>query len=154
MPLLLWIALALGAAATTSVIAARHRQARHLARDPMAQAFRAREFSELDAQLEAVAREELRRLEEELARYLAGCAGHVVVISKAPNGIALELSDGRRIALRGISRRTHELLNRRAPIDRLRPESFDRDAVSFRLLLRGLTGAKIEIYARNIALAA
>jgi hypothetical protein len=138
----------------TAAIAARCRQARYAARNPIAQAFRMREFDEFDAHLEAVAREEHRRLEKELARYLAGRAGHVVVISVAPNGISLELSDGRRLALRGISRRTVELLNRCAPVDMLQPESFDRDAVSDRLLLRGLAGAEIEIYARNIALVA
>jgi hypothetical protein len=113
-----------------------------------------REFAELDEYLEAVAREELRRLEKELAGYLAGRAGHVVVISTEPNGIALELSDGRRLAPRGISRRTVELLSRCAPMDLLHPESVDRDALPYRLLLRGLAGAEIEIYARNIALVA
>ncbi|MDT5237728.1 MAG: hypothetical protein QOF47_3715, partial [Mycobacterium sp.] len=98
--------------------------------------------------------EERRRLEKDLAHYLAGRAGHVVVISSAPNGIALELSDGHRLALRGISRRTVELLNRHARGDRLHPASFDCDAVSYCLLLRGLGGAEVEIYARNIALVA
>src|SRR2546421_1732650 len=130
-------------AIATSAIAARYRQKRRAARDPMARAFRARELAELDAHLEAVAREEIRRLEDELARYLSGRAGHVVVISKAPNGVALELSDGRRLALRGISLRTIELLNRSSPMDILSPESFDRDGLSCRLLLRGIAGAKI-----------
>jgi hypothetical protein len=151
MLIMLYVAMALAAAV---LLAARYRQARHAARNPMAKAFRMREFGELDAHLEAVAREEHRRLEKELARYLAGRAGHVVVISTAPNGIALELSDGRRLALRGVSWRTVELLNRCAPMDMLLPESFDRDAVSYRLLLRGLAGAEIAIYARNIALVA
>jgi hypothetical protein len=154
MLVIVYIAVALIATATTSAIAARYRRRLHLARNPMAQAFRVREYGEFDAHLEAVARDELRRLEEEFARYLAGSTGHVVVISKAPNGVALELSDGRRLALRGISRRTHELLNRCARMDILRPASFDRDAVSCRLLLRGLGGAEVEIHARDIALAA
>jgi hypothetical protein len=154
MLIILCIAMALAATATTFAIAARYRQTRHAAREPMAQALGVREFGALDAHLEAVALDELGRLERELARYLAGRAGHVVVISKAPNGIALELSDGRRLALRGISRRTFELLHRAAPVHLLRPESFDRDAFTYRLLLRGLTGAEIKVYARNIALAA
>jgi hypothetical protein len=149
---MLFIAMALAGTATSSVIAARYRQRRYAARNPLAQAFRIRDLDELDTHLETVALEENRRLENELARYLASNAGHVVVISTTPNGIALELSDGRRLALRGISRRTVELLNRRAPMDMLHPSSFHRDAVSYRLLLRGLAGAKIEIYARNIAL--
>jgi hypothetical protein len=119
----------------------------------MTQAFRRREFRDLDAHLEAVAREELRRLEEALTHYLASRAGHIVVVSKAPNGIALELSDGRRLALRGISSRTVELLDRRAPVDMLRPESFHRDGVSYHLVFRGPAGAEIKVYARNVALA-
>jgi hypothetical protein len=149
---MLIIAVALVGTATSAAIVARYRQARYAARNPLAQAFRMRDFDELDAHLEAVALEENRRLENELARYIAGNAGHVVVISTAPNGVALELSDGRRLALRGISRRTVELLNRCAPMDMLHPSSYHRDAVSYRLLLRGLAGAEIEIYARNIAL--
>ncbi|MFL6163555.1 MAG: hypothetical protein ACJ74U_15185 [Jatrophihabitantaceae bacterium] len=147
-----FIAVALVATAIASALAARYRQARYTARNPLAQAFRMRELDELDAHLEAVARQEHRRLENELARYLAGRAGHVVVVSRAANGIALELSDGHRLALRGISRRTVDLLNRCAPMDMLHPSSFDRDALSYRLLLRGRAGAEVEIYARNIAL--
>jgi hypothetical protein len=57
-----------------------------------------------------------------------------------------------RLALRGSSSRAVELLGRRALMDMLRPASLDRDAVSYRLLLRGPAGAEIEIEARNLAL--
>jgi hypothetical protein len=154
MPAILCIALALAVAVTTAVLAARHRPWRRAACDPLAQAFRGREFRRFDAHLENVACEELRRLEGELARYLAGRVGHIVVVLKAPHGVALELSDGRRLALRGISSRTVELINCRAPRETLRPEGLDRDVFSYRLLLRGAAGAEISVYARNITLAA
>lgn len=154
MPALLYIVLALAAAVTTTVLATRHRRGRRAACDPVAQAFRWREFRQFDAHLKSVACEELHRLENELVRYLAGRAGHVVVVWKASNGVALELSDGRRLALRGISTRTVELINRRAPREMLRPATFDRDVFSCRLLLRGAAGAEISVYARNITLAA
>jgi hypothetical protein len=152
MPVILCFALI--AAVTTSVLARRHRQMRRARSNPIARAFRGREFRQFDAYLETVAREELRRMDEDLARYLAGSAGYVVVVSRAPNGIELELSDGRRLALRGISSHTVELLNRRAPVDMLRPETLDRDALSCRLLLRGQAGAELKVFARMIALAA
>lgn len=153
MTAILCIALTLAAAVTTAVLAARHRPGRRVACDPIAQAFRGRGFRQFDAHLERVAREELQRLERELARYLAGRAGHVVDVSKAPHGVALELSDGRRLALGGISARTVELINCRAPEDMLRPARLDRDVFSYRLLLRAATGAEINVYARNITLA-
>lgn len=136
-----------------TLLAVGHRRKRRAARDPLTQVFRARELRQLDAHLEEVAREERRRLESELARYLAGRAGHVVLVLKAPNGIALELSDGRRLALRGISYRNVEMLHRRAPVDMLRPECVDRDAGVYGLLLRGPAGKEVKVYARNIALA-
>jgi hypothetical protein len=151
MPAILCVAMAV---ATIVAASARYRQTRHAALNPVAQVLGMQEFGELDVHLEAVAREERRRLEKDLAHYLAGRAGHVVVVSSAPNGIALELSDGRRLALRGISRRTVDLLNRRVRGDRLHPASFDCDTISYSLLLRGLGGAEVEIYARNIALVA
>ena len=153
MVVILIAAIALAVTMPTVILAARYPQQRRKARNPMEQAFRRREFRRLDAHLEAVARDELHRLENELARYLAGRAGHVVVVSKAPDGIALELSDGRRLALRGISSRFVELLTHRVPRDMLRPESLERDAASYRLLLRGHAGPTIRVYARNVALA-
>ena len=147
-------ALMLTAAVTTAVLDARYGPARHAPPNLMAQVFRRREFRQLDMHLEAVASEERRRLEAELVRYVAGRAGHVVVVRKAPHGIALELSDGRQLAIRGVSPRTVELIDCRARTDILRPERLDRDAFSYRLLLRGAAGAHIKVYARNVALAA
>ncbi|MDQ1619012.1 MAG: hypothetical protein QOE19_1581 [Actinomycetota bacterium] len=152
--MLIILGIALVSAVMTFVLATKSRRTRHAGRNPLAQVFPRREFRQLDAHLEAVARKELRHLEAELAHYLAGSAGHVVVVSKVPNGIALELSDGRRLALHGISARTVGLLKRRAPADRLRPESFHRDALTYGLLLRGPTRGEVKIYARNIVLSA
>ena len=151
---LLCIPLAFAAAATAFVLAAQYRAGRRAAGDPIARAFGGREFRQFDAHLEAVACQERRRLEGEVARYLAGRAGHVVVVWKVPHGVALELSDGRRLALRGISARTVELIGRHASLDMLRPERIGRDAFSWRLLLRGAAGAEINVYARTITLAA
>ena len=147
---ILHTALALAAAVTISVLTARYRRGRRTAPNPLAQAFRGREFRQFDAHLEAVASEERRRLEGELARYLAGRAGYVVVVSKAPDGIALELSDGCRLALGGVSPRTIDLIDRRGLMDVLRPESLYRYAFSYRLLLRGAAGSEINVYARSI----
>jgi hypothetical protein len=115
--------------------------------------FRGPDLRELDARLDRIALEELRRLEKQLARYVASDVGHVLVISRSPHGIALELSDGRRLALGGVSQRTRHQLIARAAGDKLRPAHVHRDAFSYRLLLRGLAGAEIEIHARQIALA-
>jgi hypothetical protein len=149
----LCIALTLTAVVTTAVLNARYRRARQAAPNLVTQVFGRREFRQLDMYLEAVAAEERRHVEAELARYVAGRTGHVVVVRKTPLGIALELSDGRHLALRGISPRAVELIDRRARTDILRPESLDRDAFSYRLQLRGAGGAHIKVYARNVALA-
>ena len=85
---ILCVALTLTAAATTSMAAVRYRSARRAAQDPIVHAFGEQELRQLDAHLEAVACEEIRRLENELAHYLAGRAGHVVVVWKEPHGIA------------------------------------------------------------------
>jgi hypothetical protein len=148
------IAVALLVAVTTFAKKARSRRACRTGRNLMAEVFSNREFGELNLRLHAVAREELRRLEQDFTRYLAGRAGYVLDVMKAPNGVALELSDGRRLALFGVSRRTADLLHRCAPMDMLRPESFHYDALSYRLLLRGHAGTELKVYARSIALAA
>ncbi|MCW2541145.1 MAG: hypothetical protein JWN95_2870 [Frankiales bacterium] len=122
--------------------------------DVLAQAFPAREMRELDAHLEEIALDEQRSLEREVARYLTGVVGYVVRIhSMAPNGIAFELSDGRRLALAGVSRRTQQILVRCTAEDLLQPTHVDRDAFSYCLRLRGHAGTDIDIYARKIALA-
>jgi hypothetical protein len=127
----------------------RRRAANHSLEHP----FRAPELRKLDARLDEIALEELRRLERQLAHYVASEVGHVLMISRSPHGIALELSDGRRLALGGVSHRTRNQLTQRASWDKLRPAHVQREAFSYRLLLRGLTGAEIEVHARHIALA-
>lgn len=122
-------------------------------RDPLAHAFRARELREIDAHLDRIAVTEIRRLDASLARYVAGEVGHVVVISESRHGIALGLSDGRRVALGSVSRSTLALLKRRVAADNLRPARVHRDSLSYRLLLRGEAGADIELSTRRLALA-
>ncbi|HEY0689488.1 MAG TPA: hypothetical protein VGD71_10635 [Kribbella sp.] len=126
---------------------------RRAANDSLEHPFRAPELRKLDARLDEIALEELRRLERQLAHYVASEVGHVLMISRSPHGIALELSDGRRLALGGVSQRTRNQLTQRASWDKLRPAHVQREAFSYRLLLRGLTGAEIEVHARHIALA-
>jgi hypothetical protein len=146
-------AAALVAMTASAHAAKRYQRRRAVARNPVAKAFSRREFRRLDAHLESVARDELRRLDTELSNYLAGHTGHVVVVTKARGGVALHLSDGRRLALRGISFRYVDMLTERAQLDQLRPESLERTAVSCQLLLRGPAGAALTVYARTIALA-
>jgi hypothetical protein len=126
---------------------------RRAAGDSLERPFRARELRELDARLDEIALEELRRLERKLAQYVASEVGHVLMISRSPYGVALELSDGRRLALGGVSQRTRNQLTQRASWDELRPAHVHREAFSYRLLLRGRAGAEIEVHARHIALA-
>jgi hypothetical protein len=114
--------------------------------------FRTPELRELDAHLDQIALEELRRLDKQLAHYVASEVGHVLLISRSPHGIALELSDGRRLALGGVSQSAHHLLITRAAKDELRPAHVHRDAFSYRLLFRGRAGTETEVHARYIAL--
>ena len=132
---------------------ARGSRRRRAASNSLERPFRAPELRELDAHLDQIAVEELRRLERHVAHYVASEVGHVLMISRSPHGIALELSDGRRLALGGVSQRTRNLLTQRADGDKLRPAHVHRDAFSYRLLLRGQAGAEIEVHARHIALA-
>jgi hypothetical protein len=120
--------------------------------DPSDRPFREPEMLELDAHLDEIALDELRRLEKQLTQYVASDVGHVLLISRSPHGIALELSDGRRLALGGVSQSTHHLLITRAAKDELRPAHVHRDAFSYRLLFRGRAGAETEVHARHIAL--
>ena len=139
-------------AAGTVLVCARRRK-RETPREPFAAVF-GPAAAEFEAHLDAVARQESRRLQQELTGYLAGSTGHVVVIRRAPNGVALELSDGRHLALRGVSQRTHNVLRHRSHADLLRPHSVDRSPLAYRLRLRGLTGDETEIYARDVVLGA
>jgi hypothetical protein len=129
------------------------RRRRSAARDPLTRVFLPHELRDLDEHLDAVAEEELRRLDVDIARYVAGEVGHVVVISESRNEIALLLSDGRRIALGGVSRVTRRSLVKRAAQDKLRPARVERDGPSYRLLLRSEAGAVVEVYTRRVALA-
>jgi hypothetical protein len=128
------------------------RRRRRAARDPLTQVFQPHELREFDAQLEVIAEEELRLLDANIARYVAGAVGHVVVISYSRHGIALVLSDGRRIALGGVSRFRRRLLVNRAAKHKLRPARVDRDGRSYCLLLRSEAGAEIEVYTRRVVL--
>lgn len=131
----------------------RHRLSRQRRRDPVTHLFRSRELQELDAQLDLVAVDERKRLDADVLRYIAGEAGHVLVVSDWRYGIALDLSDGRRIALGGVSRVTRRLLAHRVTQDRLRLARVECDGVSYRLTLRGEAGDEIEIFSRRVALA-
>src|SRR5258708_39141705 len=94
---------------------------RRAANDSLEHRFRAPELRKLDARLDEIALEELRRLERQLAHYVASEVGHVLMISRPPHGIALELSDGRRLALGAVSQRPLNQRTQRAPGARFRP---------------------------------
>jgi hypothetical protein len=151
MAAVLWPALAVTALSAGHWFARRRRR-RRAARDVLRRVFRRREYRELDARLERIAVEELRRLEISARRYIAGDVGYVVVISDSRHGIGLGLSDGRRLELGGVSRSTLRRLQW-ATEDRLRPAHVDRDGFSYRLLLRGENGAEVEVFARRVTLA-
>jgi hypothetical protein len=129
------------------------RKNRIAADDPLFHVFKPDDLGELDAHLDAIAREELLRLDAILMRYIAGEVGHVVVVSDSSHGIALALSDGRRMTLGGVSRVTRRRLLHLAAQDKLRPARIDREAFSYRLLLRNEAGAEIEFHTRTVALA-
>jgi hypothetical protein len=142
------------AAFTAYRFTCRRRERSSTVPDVLALAFPRRAMRELDAHLEEIALHELRRLERDVARYLTGVVGYVVTIHRLPpDGIAFELSDGRRMALAGVSRRTLQLLLHRTAEDLLQPTHVQRDVFSYCLRLRGHAGTDIDIYARNIALA-
>jgi hypothetical protein len=121
--------------------------------NPLSQVFGVRELRELDAHLDRVALVEVRRLEASVISYLAGEVGHVVAILESRHGVALGLSDGRRLALGGVNHSTLRLVARRAAGDKLRPTRVDRESLSYRLLLRGEGGVEIELHTRRLALA-
>jgi hypothetical protein len=130
----------------------RKRRRNRQSADVLRQVFRRREHRELDGHLEQIAVEELRRLEVSARRYVAGDVGYVVVVAGSRHGIGLGLSDGHRLELGGASRSMLRLLQRGAAEDRLRPAHVQRVA-SYRLLLRGETGAETEVFARRVTLA-
>jgi hypothetical protein len=147
----LWVALGV-IALGSGHCSARKRRRRRATPDDLTRVFRRREYRELDARLERAAVDELRRLEMSAKRYIAGDVGFVVVISDSRHGIGLGLSDGRRLELCGVSRSTLERLTWAAE-ERLRPAHVTRDGFSYRLLLRGDSGAEMEVFARRVTLA-
>jgi hypothetical protein len=153
MLVIMCLAVTLLATLMTYRLGRRLRQRRRAAREPLAGAFAQREMRELDEHLNEVARRELPRLEREVQRYLTGAVGYVVTIHRAPGGIALQLSDGRRLALAGISFTTRQLLLLRTAEDELKPTHVRRDAFAYRVRFRGQAGSDIHVYARTIALA-
>jgi hypothetical protein len=130
----------------------RRRRLRAGGSDPLLKAFSRRDLRELDAHLDEVGRYERRRMEREIERYLTGAVGYVVRSYNSSVGVSLELSDGRRLALNGVSRRTLPTLLLRVTEDKLAPTHVERDGLTYRLRFRGQAGTKIDIYARNVAI--
>jgi hypothetical protein len=153
MPAILCVVLTLVAVAAGHRMVGNSRRRRGAAGDTLKNVFEPNELRALNAHLDAIARDELLRLDAALMRYLAGEVGHVVVVSDASHGITLELSDGRLMTLEGISRLTRRRLLSRAAQDSLRPTRLERDAFSYRLLLCSEAGAAIECSTRRLVLA-
>jgi hypothetical protein len=148
--------LVVGAATALAVIATYRycrRRRRAVVRDPSKAFFRTREMRAFDAELNQVAANELDRLVRDVARYVAGEVGHIVVISDtARGGIVLQLSDGRLMTLNGIAQVTRGELLKRAANDKLRPAHLERDTLSWRLLLRGESGYELRLHTRLVSL--
>jgi hypothetical protein len=113
------------------------------------------ELRGIEADLRAAAVDELALIAHEVDRYIGGVrVGYVVAVSSSRDGMSLELSDGRRLALSGVAHRTQRTLADRARDDMLRPSAVDSMGSSYRLRLRGHGGAHVELYARRMSLAA
>jgi hypothetical protein len=139
---------------STGLLIGRGRWRRGAGRDPLTRVFGPKELRALDAHLDEIAAAELGRIDADVVRYVAGDVGHVVVVlDRTHNGIELALSDGRRLTLGVVSASTRKQLQHRATNDKLRPASIERNALSYLLLLRGETGAEMEIHARRVVLA-
>jgi hypothetical protein len=153
MDVLLCVELAALALLPVYRLVGRARRSRRASREPLTQVFRPRELRDLEARLDEVAAVEMRRMDADLLRYVAGEVGHVVVIVDQPrHSIALALSDGHRLTLDVVSDATRMLLRHRVTRDKLRPAGLERDGSSYRLLLRSEAGADLEIHARRVAL--
>jgi hypothetical protein len=151
MPFILCVALVVLAA--RYVLIGRARRRRQAVDDPLARVFPPDELRELDAHLDEIAAAELRSIDADVARYVAGEVGHVVVVSDHRHGgIALALSDGHRLTLVVVSGATRKQLLHRATRDKLRPASIERNAFSYLLLFRGEMGAEMEVHARRVVL--
>src|SRR4051812_21679650 len=153
MALVLCLVLPSIAAGTRFWFVTARRRRRRAEQDVLRRVFRRREYRELDQELDRIAVHEPRRLEATARRYIAGDVGYVVLISDSRHGIALSLSDGRRLELGGISRSTVRLLERGTAEERLRPAHVVREGFSYRLVLRGEAGAEMEVFARRVTLA-
>ena len=123
------------------------------ARDPLRRVFGFSELRQLDDHLNRVAELEQLRIDATVARYVAGFAGHVVVVSETRHGVALGLSDGCRLVLGGVSRSTLSTLRRRAASTKLYPARVEHDHFCYRLHLRDETGVDLELNMRQLALA-
>jgi hypothetical protein len=153
MLVLLWVALVLVALATNHLLIGKARRRRHAAGDPLARVFRPDELRELDAHLDEIADAELRLIDADVARYVAGDVGHVVVISNHRHGgIALALSDGHLLTLGVVCGATRKQLLHRASRDKLRPASIEWEGFSYLLLLRGEGGTEMEVHAGRVVL--
>jgi hypothetical protein len=153
MAVVLGVALAFVVTAAACWWARRRRRRRSAAANPLTRVFRRQEYRELDGHLERTAVDELRRLEASAQRYVAGDVGYVVAVSDSRHGIGLGLSDGHRLELGGVSRSMLATLEQTAAEERLRPTHVSRAGFSYRLLLRGETGAEMEVFARRVTLA-
>jgi hypothetical protein len=148
--LVIW-SLAFTVVAVRTMISLYRRRRRRRSGTPLRKVFTARELRRLDAHLDRVAVDELEHLTAQAIAYVAGVAGHVVAVWEMRQGVALILSDGRRLGLGQVSRRALPLLVARAQQDRLRPARVERDGLFFRLVLRGDAGTYIAIHARRLA---
>lgn len=153
MIIILCLALTLPATLTVYTLSRRRRKRRRTMPAPMARAFPSRVLRELDEHLEDIARHEVRRIERDVERYLTGAVGYVVTTHGSPDGIALQLSDGRRLALVGVSRHNRQLLVLQTATDLLQPTQVHRDVFTYRLRLRSQAGTDIDVHARTIVLA-
>jgi hypothetical protein len=114
-----------------------------------------REVRDIEKLLRAAAVDETALLHRGVANYVGGTTvGYVVQIVDSRSGLALHLSDGRRLALGGVAVRSRRLVAARAQVDLLKPTAIERDGLSYRLEFAGAHGAGLEFYARQVALEA
>src|SRR3954447_4170529 len=143
-------------AATALIAIATYRYCRRgpaVERDPCRALFRTPEMRLLDAELDKATADELERLVQDVARFLAGEVGHIVVISDtARGGLVLQLSDGCLMTLIGVGQVPRGELLKRAAKDKLRPARLERNTVSCRLLLRGESGYEMRLHTRRVLL--
>jgi hypothetical protein len=132
----------------------RYRRASPVAHsDPLTEVFARRELRKLNTQLERVAEDERSRLARNVASYIAGDVGHVVLVADQPRDVlVLLLSDGRLLTLNGVTRVTRGLLLHRAANDKLRPAGVDNNISFCHLRLRGDSGREMTISTHTVSL--